>query len=589
VLQSKGGAFMQKNFPDTRTVAVGKQDFEDMISHNNFYIDKTRFIKEWWENEDSVTLITRPRRFGKTLLLSMTETFFSIEYKEKSYLFEGMDIFKEEGYRALQGSYPVIFLSFASIKETTYLDFYEKVQRLIAELYRKYSFLMESDQVDDFDKKQYMEIRAGKASKTELSDSLLWLSRQLYDFYGKKPIILLDEYDTPMQEAYLSGYWDEMVSFMRTLFNAALKTNPYLERALLTGITRVSKESIFSDLNNLTVVTTTSVLYEDSFGFTEQEVFQALDNRGMGDYKEEVKQWYDGFTFGNVRDIYNPWSIINFLKFKKFALYWANTSSNGLISHLLRSAGIDIKQKLEILLKGGNVTEFLDEQIVFSQLNKKKGAIWSLLLACGYLKIENADLKERTYILSLTNYETACMMKEMVSDWFGEAEYYNEFLKALLSCDLKAMNVYMNRMSMQIFSFFDTGKHPSGTSEPERFYHGFVLGLIAELGGKYDIRSNRESGFGRYDVMMEPKNREENAYIFEFKVHDSDEETTLSDTAAAALKQIEEKNYEQELLAKGMEKSKIKKYAFAFEGKQVLIKESENRRYAEWKKVLITE
>jgi hypothetical protein len=564
---------MQKKFPDTRTVAIGNQNFADMIDNDDFYIDKTHFIKEWWENRDSITLITRPRRFGKTLLLSMMEAFFSVECKEKAYLFEGLDIFKEEGYRTLQGSYPVIFLSFASIKETTYPDFYEKIQRLIAELYQKYSFLMESDQMDEFDKKQYRKFRAGTSSKTEVSDSLLWLSKKLYHFYGKKPIILLDEYDTPMQEAYLSGYWDEMISFIRSFFNAAFKTNPYLERALLTGITRVSKESVFSDLNNLEVVTTTSEKYMDSFGFTEKEVFDSLNNMGLSEYKDEVKQWYDGFVFGTTRDIYNPWSIINFIEKKKFFPYWANTSSNGLISRLLQTSREDVKKLLENLFDGKSITVELDEQIVFNQLDENADAIWSLMLAGGYLKIEQADLATEQYTLSLTNYEVKRMFSKMIKGWFQRADHYNEFLKALLSCDLKAMNVYMNRVSMQIFSFFDTGNRPSGVSEPERFYHGFVLGLIAELGGKYDIRSNRESGFGRYDVMMEPKNKEETAYIFEFKVHDSDEEETLSDTADAGLRQIQEKRYEEELLSKGMPKKQIRKYAFAFEGKQVLIKE----------------
>jgi hypothetical protein len=563
---------MEKSL-DNRVISIGNQNFANMIENNDFYIDKTHFIEEWWEDRDSITLITRPRRFGKTLLLSMMEAFFSVEYKEKAYLFERLNIFKKESYRMLQGSYPVIFLSFASIKETTYLDFYEKIQYLIAELYEKYSFLIKSDQMDDFDKKQYMEIRAGTASKTELSGSLLWLSRQLYDFYGKKPILLLDEYDTPMQEAYLSGYWDEMVSFIRTLFNATLKTNPYLERALLTGITRVSKESIFSDLNNLEVVTATSEKYMDSFGFTEKEVFDSLDNQGLSEYKDEVKRWYDGFTFGNTCDMYNPWSITNFMKKKQFALYWANTSSNGLISRLLQTAGKDIKKLLETLLDGKSITVELDEQIVFNQLDENVDAIWSLMLASGYLKIEQADLATETYTLSLTNYEVKRMFSKMIKGWFRKSDHYNEFLTALLSCDLKAMNVYMNRMSMQIFSFFDTGKHPSEATEPERFYHGFVLGLIAELGGKYDIRSNRESGFGRYDVMMEPKNQEENAYIFEFKVHDSDEEETLSDTADAGLRQIREKRYAGELLSKGIGKNKIRMYAFAFEGKTVLIKE----------------
>ena len=308
---------------DTRVVSIGNQDFEKLVSRNSFYIDKTHFIKEWWESEDDVTLITRPRRFGKTLLMSMVEKFFSLEYKEKSCLFEGLRIFEEDRYRKLQGTYPVIFLSFASMKESRFEDFYERVQNLLADLFRKYKYLLKSNKLGDEDKELLTSFLTRKARRADMVESLCLLSDCLYRFHGKKAIILLDEYDTPMQEAYLNGYWDEMTVFIRGLFNSAFKTNPYLERALLTGITRVSKESIFSDLNNLEVVTTTSEKYEDSFGFTEDEVFHALEERGLGDQKEAVKQWYDGFRFGELAGVYNPWSITNFLDKKKFRLYWA--------------------------------------------------------------------------------------------------------------------------------------------------------------------------------------------------------------------------------------------------------------------------
>ena len=505
--------------------------------------------------------------------MSMTEQFFSVEYKEKSCLFEGLSIFKEEGYRELQGTYPVIFLSFASVKETDFEDFYEQMQSLAAEIYRKHSYLMDSDSLKEAEKRKFQKILDEEASKSTLAGSLRALSDYLLRFYGKKPIILLDEYDTPMQEAYLHGYWSDMVSFIRNLFNATFKANPYMERALLTGITRISKESVFSDLNNLVVVTATSCIYESSFGFTEEEVFHALDARGMGDQKTAVKQWYDGFTFGNQRDIYNPWSIVNFLKFQKFSLYWANTSSNGLISRLLQSANKEIKQKLESLLKGGTITEIMDEQIVFNQLDENVDAIWSLMLASGYLKVISADLAESIYTLSLTNYEVLRMLKGTIRGWFQKSDHYNEFLNALLSCDRKAMNAYLNRILVQIASSFDGGKKSSNT-EPERFYHGLVLGLIAELEGRYHIRSNRESGFGRYDVMMEPVNKEDTAYIFEFKILDLEEqEKTLEDTANAGLRQMEEKKYAEDLFSRGFQEEQIRCYAFAFEGKRVLIKE----------------
>ncbi len=562
---------MENQILDTRVIAIGKQDFGDMISRNDFYIDKTKFIKEWWENEDSVTLITRPRRFGKTLLMSMVEQFFSIEYKEKACLFEGLRIFEEESYRKLQGTYPVIFLSFASVKETTFGRFYERMQNLLAELFRKHQYLMGSDLLGGAEKKKFQKILDGEARETDAVESLRNLSDYLLRFYGRKPIILLDEYDTPMQEAYLNGFWDDMTAFIRNMFNSAFKTNPYMERALLTGITRISRESIFSDLNNLVVVTATSRMYADSFGFTQQEVFEALDSRGLGEKKEEVKQWYDGFTFGRLRDIYNPWSILNFLKFQEFSAYWANTSSNGLVSRLLQSADTEIKEKLEILLHDGTITVPLDEQLVFSQLEEDVNAVWSLMLAGGYLKVESADLSEEIYTLSLTNREVKRMLKGTVKRWFRQSNYYNKFLSALLACDIKAMNAYLNHVLVQIASSFDGGKSVSVT-EPERFYHGLVLGLIAELEGKYHIRSNRESGFGRYDIMMEPI-EQGMAYILEFKVFDPADEKSLEDSADAGLKQIKEKRYAEELTARGFQEDGIRQYAFAFEGKRVFIKE----------------
>ena len=561
------------------TVSIGNQGFDDIRENKYFYIDKTGLIKEWWSSGDAVTLITRPRRFGKTLNMSMLNCFFSNQYANRGDLFEGLSVWEDEKYRQLQGTYPVIFLSFADVKQTDYIDAVAKVKRNIVDLFSQYDRLYDTDVMTETQKQQYRMINYDM-SDVMAQDALKLLSSHLYQYYGKKVLIFLDEYDTPMQEAYIHGYWDKFTAFMRSLFNATFKTNPYLERAVMTGITRVSKESIFSDLNNLAVVTTTSDRYSTAFGFTQEEVFKSLDDMGLGERRDDVKRWYDGFVFGEHRDIYNPWSITNFLKEKKLRPYWASTSSNGLVSRLIQTAPPDIKQMMEDLISGREIVVNFDEQIVFSQLGKNKNAIWSLLMASGYLKPDKVEYKgellEPWYHLSITNLETVSMFSNMFKGWFdSDSSNYGEFVQALLKGRLREMNIYMNDVALSTFSYFDVGTQPSERTQPERFFHGFVLGLLVELRDIYEIKSNRESGYGRYDVMLVPKSddRKYNAIILEFKVFDSYDESTLEDTAQSALRQIEEKNYDAELIARGIEKERIRHYGFAFEGKRVLIAE----------------
>ena len=561
------------------TVSIGNQGFDDIRENKYFYIDKTGLIKEWWSSGDAVTLITRPRRFGKTLNMSMLNCFFSNQYANRGDLFEGLSVWEDEKYRQLQGTYPVIFLSFADVKADNIEAAKAQVKVKVAELFNRSTFLLDSGILVENEAEAFKRV-------TMYMDDVLCTSAVnmmcyfMHKYYDKKVIILLDEYDTPMQEAYVHGYWDEFTAFIRSMFNSVFKTNPYLERAVMTGITRVSKESIFSDLNNLAVVTTTSDRYSTAFGFTQEEVFKSLDDMGLWERRDDVKRWYDGFVFGEHRDIYNPWSITNFLKEKKLRPYWASTSSNGLVSRLIQTAPPDIKQMMEDLISGREIVVNFDEQIVFSQLGKNKNAIWSLLMASGYLKPDKVEYKgellEPWYHLSITNLETVSMFSNMFKGWFdSDSSNYSEFVQALLKGRLREMNIYMNDIALSTFSYFDVGTQPSERTQPERFFHGFVLGLLVELRDIYEIKSNRESGYGRYDVMLVPKSddRKYNAIILEFKVYDSYDESTLEDTAQSALRQIEEKNYDAELIARGIEKDRIRHYGFAFEGKKVLIAE----------------
>ena len=570
-------------------VAIGVQDFSTLIENHYFYVDKTAFLKEWWDSGDSVTLITRPRRFGKTLTMSMTEQFFSMEYAGRFDLFEDLEIWKDEKYRNLQGTYPVISLSFANIKEPTYELTQKKICDLIAQLYFKFDFITESNALIKEEVNLYKKIM-NHMDYVDATLSLNYLSGFLYKYYGKKVIILLDEYDTPMQEAFVDGYWDELVTFTRSLFNSTFKTNPALERGIMTGITRVSKESIFSDLNNLKVVTTTSDEYATTFGFTEPEVFEALGKCGLDSEKSEVKRWYDGFIFGEYKDIYNPWSIVNYMHDRQLRSYWILTSSNKLIGDIICRHPYDKKYEIEQLMTGKPIHKVINENITFQYLDGDENSLWSLLLAVGYIKAENV-VKDNEWTecdVSVTNKEVMSMFRTQIIAMFSNGNIaYENFTRALIRHRTWDMIGVMEDIAEYSMSYFDTAKN-TGKHAPENFYHGLVLGLIVSMRKEYRIVSNRESGEGRYDIAIYPFDKTKDAYILEFKVLNEHREKTVQETAQNALKQIRTRNYEADLLAYGIPADHIYKLGFGFLGKKVWVvsdppeKEEKDQVRSEW-------
>jgi hypothetical protein len=463
-------------------------------------------------------------------------------------------------------------MSFADAKGGSFESLRNAICEEIARVWRSHA-----DEIDQTDLgMRERELLLGTTTSVDpvrAAGSLKRLCELLQKATGRKTIVLIDEYDTPMQEAWLGGCWDRMADFIRRLFNATLKTNPSLERALLTGITRVTQESIFSDMNNLEVVTVTADAYATDFGFTEAEVRCAMDEFRLTDLAE-VRRWYDGFSFGNISHIYNPWSVTNYLDKREFQPFWANTSGNGLVSSLVREGDEELKTDMEELLAGGSVRKAIDEQLAFYDLENSSDAVWSLLLASGYVRADDVQLEEgvMTCTLSLTNYEVASTFNKIVSRWFQKARRpYSEFVRALLEGDACAMTRFLNDVARTTFSFFDSGTHPSG-EEPERFWHGFVLGLLVELRKTHQVLSNRESGYGRYDTMIVPRDSALPATVLEFKVVDPyDGEHTLEDALASAHAQIVERDYDAELMDRGFAAHQIRHFGVAFQGKHCLV------------------
>lgn len=555
-------------------VGLGYQNFLDFVCGKRFYVDKTHFIPEWLASDARITLITRPRRFGKSMLLSTVRTFFDPMYADHPEYFEKLQVWKDKDCRRLFGTIPVISVSFGSCKGNHFEQAMRGVTLGLYNMYIQHEYLRESPKLSEEEKAEYRRIVASfSEQRTEYVEiSIQKLCELLYKHYGKFPIILMDEYDTPLLEAYTDGYWDETINTFRQLFHTTFKENDFFYRAIITGVTRISKNSLFSDLNNLEVDTVTCDAYSDCFGFTEQEVMDAFKCQDI-DTIQDVKAMYDGFTIGRHQDIYNPWSICNYMRQRELIGYWVNTSSNKLVGDIIRRYPVESKYEIERLMAGEKVHKRINEGITFQYLEGDENSLWSLLLAVGYIKAENIvrSVEGIECDVSVTNREVMAMFKTEILGMFHNGwSAYGRFAEALLAHKMELMNEYLQTITYTSISYFDVADGPKERT-PENFYHGLVLGLIVSLRDRYRIVSNRESGRGRYDIAMYPLQENTDAFIMEFKVQDRKKETDLEQTAMNALQQIVDKNYEADLLAAGVPAERIYKLGFAFAGKDVLV------------------
>lgn len=552
-----------------KSIQIGASDFKELIEGNNYFVDKSLLIKEFIENGAKIVLTPRPRRFGKTLNLSMLRYFFDIRTKEETKnLFKGLKIEDEKEMMKLQGEYPVIFITFKNQKHISFEDFKDGIKMLLSNLYKEHEYLLNSDKLSEFDKNDFKEIILRKASIGILSEGISNLMGYMNKHYGKKVMLFIDEYDVPIQEAYLRGYYDEMIALIRNLLTSALKDNPYVEKSLITGILRVAKESIFSGLNNLEVNTILGLKFSNKFGFTEEELKNLLEYYALGEKSEDIKNWYNGYVFGG-KVIYNPWSVLNYIEKNKegFMPYWINSSSNDLIKRLLLKGDKEMKIELEKLIEGNSINKVIDDSIVMSEVEDSNQNIWSFLTLSGYLKAVKTENIEGILNceLKIPNKEVLIFYKILIKKWFQEAmtnQKYELMLNTLITGDIEIFAGLFKEFVINNLSYFDvSGK------EPEKVYHAFVLGMLVSLSNNYEVKSNKESGYGRYDVMLIPKDTSKIGIVIEFKKIDDFLNTTIEEATTVALKQIEDMKYEQELVSRGIKN--IIKLAIVFKGKEI--------------------
>ena len=547
-------------------IGIGISDFKVLRLRNNYFIDKSMYIKDIIDNQSGVVLITRPRRFGKTLNMSMLRYYFNIKEKNNKELFNGLKIMEQDKkYTSKLGFYPVIYLTLKDAGLMNYEYMIMQMKTIMMEMFYEHRYILESDKIADGEKNIFKRILNAEATDIDLINSLKILSKMLYVYYDKPVILLIDEYDVPIQAAYVEGYYEDAIKFLKTFYGTTFKDNPYLEKAILTGVSRIAKESLFSGMNNFDVYTIMDNEFADDFGITEDEMKKIIKDFNIQDEEKEIKKWYDGYKIGNVEGIYNPWSILNYLKNKELKPYWVNTSSNDLIKMTLEKS-TTLKEQMERLLKDEAIEATIDLETIIVGIENKEENIWGLMLQTGYLKVEETvSLEERRYKVKLPNNEIKDLIRGIIREWFSNKVLGNDLrsiLQDLVSLNLKEFEKKFRVLVEEMFSYMDVGKNTA-----ENFYHAFVLGMLVGLKDTYYVNSNRESGFGRYDIMLEPKDKNGNSFIMEFKVMENMEEKTIEDTIENAKKQIEEKGYEENLKERGF--TNITKMVYAFNGKEV--------------------
>ena len=547
-------------------IGIGQSDFRALRIRKNYYIDKTMYIKDIIDNEASVLLVTRPRRFGKTLNMSMLKYYFDCTKKDSKELFDGLKIMEqEEKYTSKLGYYPCIYITLKDVNEDTYEKMILNMKTAMLNTYKEHMYLLDSDKIYPFEKEKINDILYFREDEVTLKNSIKDLSEYLSRYYDKPVMLFLDEYDVPLQSAYVNKYYEQGITFFKTFYGTTFKDNPYLEKTVLTGVSRVAKESIFSGANNFKVYTVLDDEFSDDFGITEKEMDKVIEDFEVQDEKEEIKKWYDGYTIGNTKGIYNPWSILNYLTDRKLMPYWVNTSSNDLIKRILKNS-VTVKEKIEQLLRDEEIEVPINLDTVIVGIEQNEENIWGLLLGTGYLKVtEVVDLATGIYKVKIPNYEIKILFQSIIRDWFNDkviGNNLNTILKDLVTLKLDEFEKKFKVLVTQMFSYMDVGENTA-----ENFYHAFVLGMLVGLKDSYYVKSNRESGYGRYDIMLEPKDKNGNSFIMEFKVLENEEEKTIEETIQNAEKQIEERKYEEDLQERGY--TNITKMVFAFKGKKV--------------------